>query len=208
MKRVIRKDKEQLAEVMGKLYTTMFDWLTGEDGGYDESEADDLFNLETETDEYGDTIIRLNAEISYEGFMDIAPELNKIVETIDPEAYFDAETSGRYICILNTGNHPEREVGRFKESKFENACVDAGNKVMKEVGDVKLEDSFTLGAADVDENLEDGIARCYYEIQGRKYESGAYIDIDVSDLVSATELRYEVSDAMYSALMENLATRG
>lgn len=206
MKRVIRKDKEQLAEVMGKLYTTVSDWLVSE--GFSEDEADDMFNLEVEKDEYGDTVIRLNAEISYYGFMDLAPQLNDVVTKIDPEAYFDAETSGRYICVLATGEHPEREVGRFKETQFESACKDAGTKLMKEVGDTVQSDDFTLGVADVDDNLEDNIARCYYEVHGKKYESMAYIDVDVSDMVSSTELKYEVSDAMYSALMENLATRG
>lgn len=92
--------KECLEKIERSLRDAIFNFMT--DGcGFEPEEVTRYSRIDTEIDEVDSSAtIHVCAELSYGSLMDLSDVLDPIVEEIDPEAYFDAETSGILVCYM------------------------------------------------------------------------------------------------------------
>ncbi len=89
---------ELLATITRKLHEI----LQSPEFGYSAEEAKSYSHVDIYHIEAG-WCVEVRAEVTYDGFMDILPQLNPIVEEIDSDAYFDMEEPGIAISYVDIG---------------------------------------------------------------------------------------------------------
>ena len=101
---------DDLADIKNAVSNAVHDYMCGPQGGFDEvADPDDKYSMpwtdyaQIEVNDAGNNWIevRVNAELSYEGFENMFELLNPVVERWDDEAYFDMEDSGRAVAMIN-----------------------------------------------------------------------------------------------------------
>lgn len=92
-----RKSKEYTGQIAYELLATITrklrEILQSPEFGYSADEAKAYSHVDIYRTE-ASWCVEVRAEVTYDGFMDILPQLNQIVEEIDPDAYFDMEEPG------------------------------------------------------------------------------------------------------------------
>lgn len=114
MKRYIRcgissqraeKNPEQIAyELLATITRKLQEILQSPEFGFSAEEAKSYSHVDIYPPTEAGWCVEVRAEVTYDEFMDILPQLNPIVEEIDPDAYFDMEEPGvatSYVDIRN-----------------------------------------------------------------------------------------------------------
>ena len=103
--------KVDASKLKNELEAELKKFMTESKRGFDaEKNPEDKWNTyygdycgveDIETDEDGDYIIHVYAEVSYDSLAELAERLNKIITKYDKDAYFEAECSGRLVSLMH-----------------------------------------------------------------------------------------------------------
>ena len=202
MKRMIKSaSMDPIGEAVSKVSAIVEDYFVEHEGLTKES-AHEYFEVYLKSLEDGVKEIHVNAELSYEEFTRIAPELNAAVQKVDEDAYFDAITSGRYVCVLETIKKPEDPI--FNKKNVQKAADFAIDRVNQSLGtNFAVDDVYVDMEADYDENGYPVI-----ELFAGAYDDNAvtYARYRVSkdEVSSAHQLVEDLKDDFYSMFINNV----
>lgn len=83
------------------LIQKLIDVMTGPNFGFPRNDVLDYSRVDIRFDDDENRIeVEVGAEVSYDGLMQIAQELDPIIESYDHDAYFDAEDAGLLVAII------------------------------------------------------------------------------------------------------------
>ena len=83
------------------LIQKLIDVMSGTTFGFTRNEAIDYSRVDIRFDDDENRIeVEVGAEVSYDGLMHIAQELDPIIQSYDQDAYFDAEDAGLLIAVI------------------------------------------------------------------------------------------------------------
>lgn len=82
-----------LDELRSEVYTKLLEVMQTPEFGFSKDEAKEYCNVDCQISD-GYVIVQVGAEVSYEGMEEIAEALNPIIQSVDPDAYFDMEDPG------------------------------------------------------------------------------------------------------------------
>ena len=200
MKRMIKAavDIDEVAEVTSKVSSIMEDYFV-EYEGLSKEEADQWYRVTLEKQEQGKYLIRIQAEIGYDEFQIVEPDLDKAVQSVDKDAYFDAETAGVFVCVIDTNENKEEEDSDpiFNRKNAKEAADSAVRQVSKSLGeDLKV----TECEIDTDPD-DDDVFRVFVTAENDEYEALAYVDLFKSETFSVPQLKADLIENLYSKLM-------
>lgn len=83
------------------LIQKLIDVMTGPNFGFPRNDVLDYSRVDIRFDDDENRIeVEVGAEVSYDGLMQIAQELDPIIESYDHDAYFDAEDAGLLVAVI------------------------------------------------------------------------------------------------------------
>ena len=83
------------------LIQKLIDVMTGPNFGFPRNDVLDYSRVDIRFDDDENRIeVEVGAEVSYDGLMQIAQELDPIIESYDHDAYFDAEDAGLLVSVI------------------------------------------------------------------------------------------------------------
>lgn len=83
------------------LIQKLIDVMTGPNFGFPRNDVLDYSRVDIGFDDDENSIeVEVGAEVSYDGLMQIAQELDPIIESYDHDAYFDAEDAGLLVAVI------------------------------------------------------------------------------------------------------------
>lgn len=96
---------DELSEVTDQLIDDLIqklvDVMSGTTFGFTRNEAIDYSRVDIRFDDDENRIeVEVGAEVSYDGLMHIAQELDPILQSYDQDAYFDAEDAGLLVAVI------------------------------------------------------------------------------------------------------------
>ena len=179
--------------------------------GYSRSEAQQSFRVSLDSVSDTEKRITLTAEISYDEFASIESELDSAVQKVDANAYFDAETSGRYVAVLDFSESEKAQDAIFNDENIRPVV----ERVLKQL-DKQFDDTFSVtdlyysaegyyGADEQDDN--DDLVRIYVEASGSKYETMAYVDMYKSETLSVSQMKADLTDELYRKLVNGMVSK-
>lgn len=179
--------------------------------GYSRSEAQESFRVSLDSVSDTEKRITLAAEISYDEFASIESELDAAVQKVDANAYFDAETSGRYVAVLDFSESETEHDAIFNDENIRPVV----ERVLKQL-DKQFDDTFSLTdlyysaegyyAADEQDDNDD-LVRIYVEASGSKYETMAYVDMYKSETLSVSQMKADLTDELYRKLVNGMVSK-
>lgn len=179
--------------------------------GYSRSEAQESFRVSLDSVSDTEKRITLAAEISYDEFASIESKLDAAVQKVDADAYFDAETSGRYVAVLDFSESDKTQDAIFNDENIRPVV----ERVLKQL-DKQFDDAFTItdlyysaegyyAADEKDDN--DDLVRIYVEASGSKYETMAYVDMYKSETLSVSQMKADLTDELYRKLVNGMVSK-
>ena len=179
--------------------------------GYSRSEAQQSFRVSLDSVSGTEKRITLAAEISYDEFASIESELDAAVQKVDADAYFDAETSGRYVAVLDFSESDKAQDAIFNDENIRPVV----ERVLKQL-DKQFNDTFSItdlyysaegyyAAYEKDDN--DDLVRIYVEASGSKYETMAYVDMYKSETLSVSQMKADLTDELYRKLVNGMVSK-
>lgn len=200
MKRMIKSavDIDEVAEVTSKVSSIMEDYFV-EYEGLSKEEAEQWYRVTLEQQGTGTYLIRVQAEIGYDEFQIVEPDLNKAVQSVDKGAYFDAETPGVFVCVIDTNENKEEEDNDpiFNRKNAKEAAESAVRQVSKSLGEDLKVTECEIGTDPED----DGVFRVFVTAENDEYEALAYVDLYKSETFSVPQLKADLIENLYSKLM-------
>lgn len=179
--------------------------------GYSRSEAQESFRVSLDSVSDTEKRITLAAEISYDEFASIESELDAAVQKADADAYFDAETSGRYVAVLNFSKSDKAQDAIFNDENIRPVV----ERVLKQL-DKQFDDTFSITdlyynaegyyAADEQDDNDD-LVRIYVEASGKKYDTMAYVDMYKSETLSVSQMKADLTDELYRKLVNGMVSK-
>ena len=179
--------------------------------GYSRSEALQSFRVSLDSVSDTEKRITLAAEISYDEFASIESELDAAVQSADEDAYFDTETSGRYVAVLDFSNSDKTQDAIFNDKNIRPVI----ERVLKQL-DKQFEDTFSITdlyynaegyyAADEQDDNDD-LVRIYVEASGSKYDTMAYVDMYKSETLSVSQMKADLTDELYRKLVNGMVSK-
>lgn len=179
--------------------------------GYSRSEALQSFRVSLDSVSDTEKRITLAAEISYDEFASIESELDAAVQSVDEDAYFDAETSGRYVAVLDFSKSDKAEDTIFNDQNIKPVVA----RVLKQL-DKQFDDTFSLTDlyynaegyyAPNDQDDNDDLVRIYVEASGSKYDTMAYVDMYKSETLSVSQMKADLTDELYRKLVNGMVSK-
>lgn len=99
--RPIDELNEVTDQLRDDLIQKLVDVMSGTTFGFSRNEAIDYSRVDIRFDDDENRIeVEVGAEVSYDGLMRIAQELDPIIQSYDQDAYFDAEDAGLLIAVI------------------------------------------------------------------------------------------------------------
>lgn len=179
--------------------------------GYSRSEAQESFRVSLDSVSDTEKRITLAAEISYDEFASIESELDAAVQKADADAYFDAETSGRYVAILDFSESEKEQDAIFNDQNIRPVV----ERVLKQL-DKQFDDTFSVTdlyysaegyyAADEQDDNDD-LVRIYVEASGSKYDTMTYVDMYKSETLSVSQMKADLTDELYRKLINGMVSK-
>lgn len=202
MKRLIKAaSMDPIGEAVSKVSAIVEDYFVEHEGLTKEA-AHDYFEVHLRNLEDGVKEIHVNAELSYDEFSSIAPDLNEAVQKADEDAYFDAITSGRYVCVLETIKNPEDPI--FNKKNVQKAADFAINRVNESLGtNFAVDDVYINMEADYDENGYPVIEMLVGAYDDNAVTYAKYL-VSKDEVSSAHQLVEDLKDYFYSMFINNV----
>lgn len=205
----IDPNMEVAAECVSEVSDIVLNMFMGE--GYSRSEALQSFHVSLDSVSDTEKRITLAAEISYDEFASIESQLDAAVQSVDEDAYFDAETSGRYVAVLDFSKSDKAEDAIFNDQNIRPVV----ERVLKQL-DKQFDDTFSLTdlyysvegyyAADEQDDNDD-LVRIYVEASGKKYDTMAYVDMYKSETLSVSQMKADLTDELYRKLVNGMVSK-
>lgn len=205
----IDPNMEVAAECAGEVSDIVLNMFMEE--GYSRSEAQQSFRVSLDSVSDTEKRITLAAEISYDEFASIESELDAAVQKVDANAYFDAETSGRYVAVLDFSESETEHDAIFNDENIRPVV----ERVLKQL-DKQFDDTFSITdlyysaegyyAADEQDDNDD-LVRIYVEASGSKYETMAYVDMYKSETLSVSQMKADLTDELYRKLVNGMVSK-
>lgn len=99
--RPIDELNEVTDQLRDDLIQKLVDVMSGTTFGFSRNEAIDYSRVDIRFDDDENRIeVEVGAEVSYDGLMRIAQELDPIIQSYDQDAYFDAEDAGLLVAVI------------------------------------------------------------------------------------------------------------
>lgn len=203
MKRMIKAavDIDEVAEVTSEVSSIVERYFV-EYEGLTKEEAEQWYEVTLEQLEQGKYQIRIQAEMGYSDFLTIESDLDKAVQSVDEDAYFDAETTGVFVCVIDTNDEPKEEDSDpiFNRKNAKEAADSAVRQVSKSLGeDLKVTE------CEIDTDPEDDdVFRVFVTAENDEYEALAYVDLFRSETFSVPQLKADLIENLYSKLMNSV----
>ena len=214
MKRVIKSaTMDEFAEVVADV-TDAVEWYFEEFEGVSKSDAKDFYDVEVDDFDTGDDLdkvkkITLRSEMNYEDFLLISDRVNRAVQSIDPNSYFDAEDTGVFSALVNLNYKPKEQDPIFNNKNIDPVVDMVCRQVSKAIDeDFKVEECYIADPYySVNEEPDEDRVRIYVTIESDSYESLAYVDFDKSDVVSLQQVKMDLTDELYSKLINSVVSK-
>lgn len=214
MKRVIKSaTMDEFAEVVADV-TDAVEWYFEEFEGVPKSDSKDFYDVEVEdfnTGNDSDRVkkITLRSEMNYEDFLLISDKVNKAVQSIDPDSYFDAEDTGVFSALVNLNYKPKEQDPIFNNKNIDPVVDRVCRQVSKALDEnFEVEECYIADPYySVNEEQDDNNVRIYVTIESESYESLAYVDFDKSDVVSLQQVKMDLTDELYNKLINSVVSK-
>lgn len=199
--------QDELAETVSDIAQVLESYFVDYQG-MSSKEAEGYYRVSVEDfdgrDNPSDKLITVEAEMTYEEFQTVERRLNSIVDKLDPTAYFEAETTGRFVAIVDMNYEPEPEDSVVNYTNVESAV----NKVLRQVSS-SLNEDFKVTDLFISTPKEDGrqTYRIYVDAESDSYETMAYTDVDKDEVLSVAQMKADMSDDLYGKLINNVVPR-
>lgn len=170
--------------------------------GFDESDVDSYYRVELEKqDSYGEYCIIVSMELSYEtAFTSVIPKLNKIVESVDMDGYFDAVQPGIWECVFNlNGNTLAYKLNDKVVSSCVESAIDLLDKLYKTEFEVIRQ---TLKPSTPDSHVFN--VSVYVESETMQSKATVQIDMDKYSDSTSWEVKDDLIDMILDALREHM----
>lgn len=199
--------QDELAEAVSDIAKVMESYFVDYQG-MSKEEAEGYYRVSVEDfdgrDNPSDKLITVKAEMAYEEFQTVEQRLNSIVDKLDPTSYFEAETSGRFVAVVDMNYKPEPEDSVVNYTNVESAV----NKVLRQVSS-SLNEDFKVTDLFISVPKNDGrqTYRIYVDAESDSYETMAYTDVDKDEVISVAQMKADMSDDLYGKLINNVVPK-
>lgn len=199
--------QDELAEAVSDIAQVLESYFVDYQG-MSKEEAEEYYRVSVEDfdgrDNPSDKLVTVEAEMTYEEFQTVEQRLNLIVDKLDPTAYFEAETTGRFVAVVDMSYEPEPEDNVVNYANVEPAV----NKVLRQVSS-SLDEDFKVTDLFISTPKEDGrqTYRIYVDAESDSYETMAYTDVDKDEVLSVAQMKADMSDDLYGKLINNVVPR-
>lgn len=199
--------QDELAETVSDIAQVMESYFVDYQG-MSKEEAEGYYRVSVEDfdgrDNPSDKLITVEAEMTYEEFQTVERRLNSIVDKLDPTSYFEAETSGRFVAVVDMNYEPEQEDDVVNYTNVESAV----NKVLRQVSS-SLNEDFKVTDLFISTPKEDGrqTYRIYIDAESDSYETMAYTDVNKDEVLSVAQMKADMSDDLYGKLINNVVPK-
>lgn len=199
--------QDELAEAVSDIAQVLESYFVDYQG-MSKEEAEGYYRVSVEDfdgrDNPSDKLVTVEAEMTYEEFQTVERRLNSIVDKLDPTAYFETETSGRFVAVVDMSYEPEPEDNVVNYANVEPAV----NKVLRQVSS-SLNEDFEVTDLFISTPKEDGrqTYRIYVDAESDSYETMAYTDVDKDEVLSVAQMKADMSDDLYGKLINNVVPR-
>ena len=214
MKRMIKSaTMDELAEVVADVTSTVEKYFE-EFEGLSKEESKEYYRVEVDDFDTGNDSdrvkkITLYAEMGYEDFSYIANELSKSVQSIDPDSYFDVEDTGVFSAFVNLNYKPKEQDSIFNNKNIDPVVDMVCRQVSKALDeDFEVEECYISDPYySVNGSPDEDHVRIYVTIESDSHESLAYVDFFKSDVVSLQQVKMDLTDELYSKLINNVVNK-
>lgn len=202
MKRVIKATSGELdkldkfAIAIADINEAVVDYFVHQ--GYSKSEAHDYFKVESKELDNG-IEITVRAELSYEELYDLSEELNKIVQELDSQSYFEPVQPGILQAIVYAAGE-EQDLGLYSYEIVKPIIKKVLLRLNKAI-DEKLE----LDDLYIDESIEDSnFVDIWVFTESDNYHAYTKVEVDKRNADSERQVNEELSNILYTSLLRNL----
>ena len=199
--------QDELAEAVSDIAHVMESYFVDSEG-VSRKAAEKYYRVSVDDfdgrDNSSDKLITVEAEMTYEEFLTVKSRLDSIVDKLDPTSYFDAETSGRFVAVVDMNYEPEPEDDVVNYANVESAV----NKVLRQVS-ASLDEDFKVTDLFISTPKEEGrqTYRIYVDAESDSYETMAYTDVDKDEVLSVAQMKADMSDDLYGKLINNVVPK-
>lgn len=171
--------------------------------GYSNRDLDDsLFSIDVDEDndkEYTEVYLSSEA-IDFDGFRNLKPSIDRVVQKFDTSAYFDIVNIGLYVADIYWID----EADEIDKSVFSRKnMLKFANVLALDLSD-EFDDYIVVDEADFDDDLWELIIKVY----GDEHSSEIYLEVpDASSISSYNQFYREYFDDAYEKLADNMKER-
>lgn len=214
MKRVIKSaTMDDLAEAVANVSSVVENFFEDIEGMSSE-EAKEYYHVDVDDFKYEHVDgkfkkITVSAEMNLEDFLLIEPALNKAVQSVDPDSYFEPVTSGTFEAVVALSKKEKKEDPIFNHKNIDSAVELVAKQVSKAIGeDFRVEECYIADPYyNVNEEEDENHVRIFVTIESESYESLAFVDFYKDDVVSAQQVRMDLMDELYTKLINSVVER-
>lgn len=109
---LVEGKKVDIKTLREELEQALKEYMLSPEAGFDEEDKGpdkygfnaywkEYCGIDVKTDDDGDYLIYVNAELSFDSILNLAEKLDKVVSKYDKDAYFDNEVPGRLVCLMS-----------------------------------------------------------------------------------------------------------
>lgn len=182
--------------------------------GIPKDEAQEYYRVEVDDFQYRNLDakakkITLHAEMGLEDFYRVEEKLNKAVQKLDSDAYFEPVTAGEFICIVVLDRPVKKEDRIFNRKNIDHVVESVARQLGK-----ALDEEFAVTEVDIadpyyvsDEDYDEDLVRVFVAVESDSYESLAFVDFYKSEVVSSLQVKMDLADQLYSKLVNSVVSK-
>lgn len=214
MKRVVRAsegiEQEKLAECLSEVSDAVRYHLAME--GLSSKEAEQYYEVAAKNTSLSPycKIVEVRSEIEYNEFLnDVLPELNKIVEFYDSEAYFDCEDGSIWTCELWLRDRPS-DNPLENDPVFGDDAMHYLENCMRRLLYKETDGTWEVSCCEAwlkHENEGENDVYVAVEVCNDSVEETAYVVVNRDEMDSRQQLKNEVASELCKKLVEKIKRR-
>lgn len=207
MKRVIKDPMDKVASCIADITDALNEHF--ESKGMTKSEAKEMYQVQLERGDDGEKVITVFAEVNYDEFSSVAPKLNKAVQKLDSESYFDAVEPGVFQAVVNDASKEKNPDPIFNDSNIKPVVERVLRQISNQFGEkLNLDDLYYTADGYVGPGGDDeDLVRIFVEASGSTLETMAYVDMRKSETYSASQMKADLADELYSKLINSTVSK-
>lgn len=192
-----------ISDVMTEYFETYYGMSRDEAEEYFEVYVEDEPNISSSSGVAKRVTVR--AEVGYEDFNYVSSKLNKAVQTLDKNSYFDAVDAGEYVAVVSSNADKDvQDDPIFSQS----VAADVAAKVAKQISsDVDEKFEVTECYVYVPEDDEDDSVNVYVAVESSSSESLAVVSFEKDDVVSVQQFKMDLTEELYTKLINSIVPK-